>query len=360
MEKQLWSNTEIQKIFKLDKEDKNSQVLFDAMMNDEIPKSQLIKRGNLHVHRWRLDQLPEIGNKFGFLQKPKQQEVICVYTAKGGVLKTTLSYCLARILALNGIKTLIVGLDIQCSITELTLPEMQVDSLDEVSTSMPGLYHFLYEKVPLNEIIKKTSLGTLDIIPETTDLNVLERALRLEKRREYVLQDKLIPHLGAYDVVIFDNSPSWNQLTENALIVSKTVISPAGCDLGTYKTLQTNLGTLREFQEAMRLEWNNFIIVPTLLEKTKLSQQIYQVYQDQYGDTVIPSPIRRAVKGQESLVLKQSPIEYDPSSGLAQDYFGATEKIWNMILGIPETTDKSVPMDQTYISNMEVENGPRI
>lgn len=333
MEKLYWSSTDLHKLFKLDEKIKSRQTLLNAEERGEIPKAERIPRGTTQTRQWRLEQLPQIGAKYGFLKKPQQQKVICVYTAKGGVLKTTLAYTLARILALNGLKTLIIGLDIQCSITDITLPPREIDSLEE-SKYQPhlGLYHHLFEKIPLSEIITTTTLPTLDIIPESPDLNILEKKLRLEPRREYLFKDKLTPKLSEYDVVIFDNGPSWNQLIENALTTSKFVMSPIGCDIGTYQALQTNLTTIFDFKEIMRLEWEKFFLIPTLLEKTKLSQQIYGAYLNQYPEQVIPIPIRRGVKGQEAILLKQSAIEHDPTTPLAQDYFELIRDLWNRML----------------------------
>jgi chromosome partitioning protein len=330
MEKQFWSNADIHRLFKL--KTKSRQTLLNAEERGEIPTAKRVSRGNTLVRQWSLEQLPKIGERFGFLKKTKKQEILCFYTAKGGVLKTTLAYSLARILALNGVKTILIGLDIQCSITDIALPPIAVESLDDVENENFGLYHYLFEKISLKKIIKQTSLPTLFIIPETTDLNVLEKKLRLEPRREYLFKDKLISQLQEYDVVIFDNGPSWNQLIENALTTSSTIISPIGCDIGTYQALQTNLNTLFEFQTAMKLEWANFFLVPTLLEKTKLSQQIYGAYLNQYTDKIISTPIRRAVKGQEAILLRQSAIEHDPTTPLAQDYFELTQELWNRIL----------------------------
>jgi chromosome partitioning protein len=330
MEKQFWSNSDIHRLFKL--KVKSRQTLLNAEERGEIPKAKRVPRGNTLVRQWTLEQLPQIGERFGFLKKPEGQQVLCFYTAKGGVLKTTLAYSLARILALNNIKTLLIGLDIQCSITDIALPPIEVESLDDIANQNFGLYHHLYEKTPLKKIIKSTSLPTLSIIPETTDLNVLEKKLRVEPRREYLFKDKLIPQLQEYDVIIFDNGPSWNQLIENALTTSNTIISPIGCDIGTYQALQTNLNTLFEFQKAMKIEWDNFFLAPTLLEKTKLSQQIYGAYLNQYADKIVSTPIRRGVKGQEAILLRQSAIEHDPTSSLAQDYFELTQELWGRIL----------------------------
>jgi chromosome partitioning protein len=335
MEKLYWTSSNIQKLFLLDKRNKSRQTLLNAEERGEIPKAERVPRGSIQVRQWKLSQLPDIGARYGFLSKPKKQLVICVYTPKGGVLKTTFAYNFGRILALNGIKTLFVGLDIQCSLTDYALPPKQFESLEESEGSQSqrlGLYHLLFEKAPLKDIIKKTSLPTLDVIPETPDLNILEKKLRLESRREYLFKDRLIKHLSEYDVIIFDNGPSWNQLIENALTSSKTIITPIGCDIETYQALQTNLGIVFEFQQTMSLTWDNFCLIPTLLEKTKLSQQIYGAYLNNYGDKVISTPIRRSVLGQESRVLRHSVMEHDPTSSLAQDYFELISDLWNRLL----------------------------
>jgi chromosome partitioning protein len=331
MDKIYWSSSDIHKLYRLDQRVKSRQTLLNAEERGEIPKAQRIARGSTMVRQWTLDQLPEIGSKYGFLHKPSKQKVICIYTAKGGILKTTLSYNIARMLALNGIKTLIIGLDIQCSITDITLPQKPVESLEQSISRPLSLYHFLYEKIPLKSIIQDTTLPTLKIIPEAHDLNMLEKKLRLEPRREYLL-DGLVKQLPEFDVIIFDNSPSWNQLIENALTAASVVISPIGCDIGTYQALQTNLDALEGFRNAMiNLSWESPLLIPTLLEKSKLSQQIYGAYLNNYGDSLIPNPIRRGVKGQEAILLGKSVIEHDPSSPLAQDYYELMQALWERI-----------------------------
>lgn len=332
MEKQFWSNSDIHRLFRLDLKNKSRQTLFNAEERGEIPKANRVARGSTLARQWTLGQLPQIGARFGFLKKPEKQQILCIYTAKGGVLKTTLAYSLARILALNGIKTIVIGLDIQCSITDIALPPADLQSLDDFKNEHFGLYHYFFDNIPLDQIIKHTSLPTLSIIPETTALNVLEKKSRLEPRREYLFKDKLIPKLQEYDVIIFDNGPSWNQLIENALTTANSIISPIGCDIGTFQALQTNLNTLIEFKDVMKLDWDNFFLVPTLLEKTKLSQQIYGSYLNQYADRVLPTPIRRGIKGQEAILLGQSAMEHDSRTPLAQDYFELSQELWNRIL----------------------------
>lgn len=331
MEKK-WTSTEISKLFKLSQKVKSRQTIFNAEEKGDIPKAKRIERGTTKVRIWETKQLPKIGEKFGFLEKPSQQQIISVYTSKGGVLKSTFAHNLGRVLALNGIKVLIIGLDIQLSITEAIIPSIELESLEDYSDQIYGLYHFLYKNVPLSEIIRKTELPTLDYIPETPELNALEKALRHEVRKEYVLHDKVVPELKEYDVVIFDNGPSWSCLIENSLTASKHVISPIGCEINSYRALKQHFDFILSFQKSMHLIWDNILLIPTLLEKSKLSQQIYAAYLTEYPREMLAIPVRRSVKGNEAGLLGISVLEHDSQSPLAQDYYDLFSALWSRVL----------------------------
>lgn len=335
-----WTTADIQKVFRFRERGKNMQPLYHAEERGLIPKAMRVQRGQVSVRVWPPADWPAIGERFGFLGPVIKPEVICVYTAKGGVLKTTTAYTLARILALHGKKVLIVGLDIQCSITDIVMPLPDVESLEDLpSKKRRGLYEFFHEGQKLEDVIQKTDLPTLDIIPENARLNLLDKRMRSETRRESIFSRDLKPLLLSktkglgYDVVIFDNGPSWNLLIENALCAADTVLSPIGCDVGTYQALRTNMEAVSDFALSMELEWDRFLLLPTLLDNTKLSHQIYGAYLQQYSKFMITTPIRRAVKGQEALFCKKTVLEYDSKSPVAADYYEMIKGLWAKITG---------------------------
>ncbi len=332
MEKENWTSADIRAIFRMDERYKSIQTLYNAEERGEIPKAERISRGKIQVRNWKQSQLPAIGSRFGFLPSPNRQLVICKYIQKGGVLKTTTSFNEARVYALNGIKTLIIGLDFECSITDVMLPKSQVMTLEQNHRSL-GLYQFLAENAPINEIIQKTSLPTLDIIPETHDLVVLDKWLNQQKRREYIFKDRLLPLLSEYEVIIFDNGPSWQHLIENSITASNVLMCPLGCNLLAYNASETNLSSIFDFQQEMGIKDQIIVMFPTLLERSGLSQQIYAQYLSKFNSYIIPIPIRVSVKGQEALVCKQSILEYAPTSPLAQEYYELITAIWQKITG---------------------------
>lgn len=331
-----WTTNKIVSYFSRSLKLKNPQGLIQAEKQNIIPVAERISRGNTKVRYWTYAQIPSIGEMYGFLSKPKGQQVITVYSSKGGVLKTTLAHELARTAAINGIKTIIVGLDIQLSITECIKSRTEgVQDNDDLEyyngTLEKGIWHFLFENEKIDNIIKHTEIPTLDYIPETVELNAVEKQLRNMNRREYLFIDKLIPALTDYDLIIFDNSPSWNSLIENSLVAANHVISPFGCDINSYRALSQHLDFTGSYKETMKLNWDSYSLIPTKLKKTKLSQQIYATYITEHPDICIPRPIRDAVVGDEASLLGLSTIEYNINSPLAQDYLDTIIDIYSKI-----------------------------
>jgi chromosome partitioning protein len=341
MENDLYSSNDVQKIFRIGEKYKSPVSLLNAEERGEIPKASRQQRGKIAVRQWTPGQLPEIGRKFGFLKGCREQHIISCFLSKGGVLKSSLLFNFARALALNSVKSegaqqskiLIIGLDLQGTISDYTLPPLQFQSLEEANTiERMGLYELLFEKATISEVMLPTDLPNLFIIPENSALNHLEKRLRFETRKEYFFQDKLMPQLKDFSVICFDNSPNWNALIENSLVCADTVISPIGCELGSYQALKNHTLNIEEFSEAVHVEWDNYFLIPTMLDKSKISQQIYGSYLNQYPENALPTPIRRASAGQESLTLRKSIFEYAPTSALADDYYEAIKTIWDKIL----------------------------
>lgn len=322
-----WTLKDVMIYFDID----SKTTLVNAEEKNFIPASHREQTGSLAKKYWHLSEIPSIGTRYGFLKKPLEQKIITCYAPKGGVLKTTQAFNLARTLALNGIKTLVIGLDFQCSLTSILLPGIyRAEDINDIPP-VAGLYHYLFDKVPLGEVIRPTNIPTLDVIPESSELILCDKKISSEHRREYFFMDKLIPHLTAYDVIIFDNNPGWSKLVENSLVCSKHIVTPFGCDIETFRSVEKNLAAIFEFRETMRLNWETFTLIPTLLETTKISQQIYSSYILNYKEYVTTEPIKRNIIGQEASLKMISVLEHSKNSDLGEQYFRTINEIWNKI-----------------------------
>ncbi len=326
-----WTPNEVIKLYRIEK---TKTSLYRDEANGLIPKALRIKRGKTEIRIWKQKDLPEIGRHYGFLSPPRNTKTISVYTPKGGVLKSTISLNLARMLALNGIKTLVIGLDVQCTVTHNLRKDEEINNLVDIK-DVYGLHEAAKSKEEagclIEDTIQQTDLPTLFYIPESSNLNLLEQRIRDESRRELFIERLIKPIKNRFQVIIFDNSPNWNFLIQNSLAAATDVICPIACDIETFRSLTQNIEMINDFKSKMELAWSSFILIPTKVERTKLSTQIEAQYRTLFPELITASSVRVAAKGQESSLEKLSVIEYDAGSQLADDYYEIVKDIWNRI-----------------------------
>lgn len=325
-----WTTRKVEKIF-------SKRLYSNILQNDEerglVPKAHREQRGKVSARYWTTEQLPELGERYGFMKKPESCQVACVYTAKGGVLKTTFAFNLARTAALNGIKTLVIGLDVQCSITDLLSKNLdQYDSIDDVK-SPPGLYSVVKGENKLKDVIQVSDLPTLHYLPENPNISLLEHEFSSRDNKIDNLKRFITPLKKDYEFIIFDCSPSWSVVIKNALLFSDHIISPLGCDVGSYRSVSQNIQRIAGFRDENDLTWKSFNMIPTLRENSKISAQIEAQYRSEYGDFCSNNSIKRTVVGQESALKFKTVFEDSPTSQLSGNYYDLINEIWAAIKG---------------------------
>jgi chromosome partitioning protein len=264
-----------------------------------IPKAKRAMRGKSAYRVWETSDLPAIGQALGYMTAPSETKVVSIFSLKGGTGKSTLTFQLARTLALHSIRTLVIGLDAQESVSQTLNRTMRASRKDDPN----GLYQFLTRESKLEDCIVGTDLPTLHYIPETVVAS------------------------GKYDVIIFDCNPAWTDLVTGALACSHILASPLGCDVNSLKASKIFINLLNDFRTDMRHEFERFFIVPTLAENNKLSQQILARYRLDYDEICTVTAIRRAIAVQEANVLGKSLMETAPTTPAYQDLIGVFREI---------------------------------
>lgn len=311
-------------IFRIEKS--KQSILHDEEVGN-LPKAKRVLRGSVRMRVWDENDLPLIGKRYSFLELKSTPTIISVYSPKGGVIKSTLSFNIARMLALNCIKVLVIGLEVtQKTITknvEITTSDI-ITSIEEAnSIEEYGLWDMVKNKTGIEKIIKNSTLPTLDYIPETSTLGLLDDYIEKLNKREYFFSKLLEPLIEKYDVIIFDNS-SWGRslLVKNSLCIATHVICPFACELESFRSVVEGVGAINNFKRDMGLTWKSFKIVPTLRDNTLLSSQIEAFYRSTFGNAVTSSTIHRYKSAaEESGVEKVSVIESSNKSPLANDYY---------------------------------------
>ena len=237
-------------------------------------------------------------------------EVIAFANQKGGVAKTTTTLNLAVAFAESGYRVLCIDLDPQGNLTM----SQGIDP-DKVEKS---LYDVLVNDMPISEIIVKREI---DIAVASIDLAGAEIAMSTKIGRERSLEKALKEVAGDYDFVCIDTPPSLGLLTINALTAANKVIVPVQCEYLSMRGLVQLQNTLRMIQENLNPDVHIEGILPTMLDtRTIHAKEAVEILEENFGDLVFESRIRKAIKFAEAPVKGASVLKYDSESSAASYY----------------------------------------
>ncbi len=240
----------------------------------------------------------------------KHADVIAFANQKGGVAKTTTTLNLAVAFAESGYRVLCVDLDPQGNLTM----SQGIDP-DKVEKS---LYDVLVNDMPISEIIVKREI---DIAVASIDLAGAEIAMSTKIGRERSLEKALKEVSADYDFVCMDTPPSLGLLTINALTAANKVIVPVQCEYLSMRGLVQLQNTLKMIQENLNPDVVIEGILPTMFDaRTVHAKEAVEILEENFGDLVFKSRIRKAVKFAEAPVKGASVLKYDSGSSAANYY----------------------------------------
>jgi chromosome partitioning protein len=236
--------------------------------------------------------------------------VISFANQKGGVAKTTTTLNLGVALSEQSLKVLLVDLDPQGNLTM-----SQGLNPDTIERSM---FDVLVHRLPIEEVIHHTEV---DLAVSSIDLAGAELALSSMIGRERALEKALAPVKERYDYVLIDTPPSLGLLTINALVASNGVIVPVQCEYLSLRGLVQLENTLSMIRENLNPDVGIEGILPTMYDKRTLhSREAVEILQENFGDLVFDTKIRKTVRYAEAPVKGTSVLKYDPSGNAAQAY----------------------------------------
>jgi chromosome partitioning protein len=245
--------------------------------------------------------------------KPKNKgpaRVIAFANQKGGVAKTTTALNLAVAFKESGHRVLAVDMDPQGNLTM----SQGVDP-DKVEKSM---FDVLVHRTPISEVIVEREI---DVAVASIDLAGAEIAMSTQIGRERALQKALDEVLDDYDFVCIDTPPSLGLLTVNALTAANKVIVPVQCEYLSMRGLVQLQNTLQMIRENLNPGVEIEGILPTMLDsRTVHAKEAVEILEENFGELVFKSRIRKAIKFAEAPVRGTSVLKYDPKGPAASAY----------------------------------------
>ncbi|HHQ0221341.1 TPA: ParA family protein [Listeria innocua] len=247
-------------------------------------------------------------------------KVIALANQKGGVGKTTSSVNLSSSLAFLGKKVLLVDIDPQGNASSgVGVNKGEIEHC---------IYDVLVDDVAIQDVLHKTDLDNLNVIPATIQLAGAEVELVPAISREIRLKKAIDSIRDDYDYVIIDCPPSLGLLTLNALTAADSVLIPVQCEYYALEGLSQLLNTIRIVQKHLNEDLQIEGVLLTMLDaRTNLGIQVIEEVKKYFQNKVFNTIIPRNVRLSEAPSHGKPILLYDAKSKGAEVYLELAKEV---------------------------------
>jgi chromosome partitioning protein len=256
---------------------------------------------------------------------PRSARIVALANQKGGVGKTTTAINLGTGLAEQGQEVLLVDFDPQggCAIG-LGIEPSGLDL---------SVYNALLDRsCEVEDVIQKTRIPRIDLLPSNIDLAAAELMLVQEVAREQSLLRVLAPLRVNYDFILIDCPPSLGLLTINALTAADGVIVPLECEYYALRGMALLMDSIDRVRERLNPRLQVDGILATMYDgRTLHSKEVLQRVKEAFGRRLFETIIRKTIRFAEAPVVGEPILTYAPDSPGADAYRQLAQEVMDRV-----------------------------
>ncbi|OJU79657.1 MAG: chromosome partitioning protein ParA [Chlamydia sp. 32-24] len=237
--------------------------------------------------------------------------IITISNQKGGSAKTSVTVNLAAALVENNKKVLVIDLD----------PQGSCSSWLKCQNDGKGLFNVFTENTSIYDIVVKSRIDGLCVIPASPWLIGADKTLATEAGAELILKNHLIRLPKEWDFCLIDTPPALGLLSLNALSAAHEVLIPVETRIMALQGLMQLTKTIQTVRDRLNPTLDILGVLPCRVDKrTRLSLDVIKELKKRLGEKLLPIYIRESVKIAECPSFAEPITIYDPKGAGAEDF----------------------------------------
>tara|TARA_B100000941_G_scaffold232629_1_gene175109 strand:- start:148 stop:921 length:774 start_codon:yes stop_codon:yes gene_type:complete len=248
-------------------------------------------------------------------------KIYSIINQKGGVGKTTTTINLGTAMAACGANVLLIDMDPQGNLT--TGMGIKKDERTK------GVYDVLMNGLTAKNVLKKTEIKNLDLMPSSDELLGIDIQLSNDNGRVMRLKNAL-KDINFYDYILIDCPPSLSLLTINALVASNGALVPLQAEFYALEGLSQILKTIDDIKNSVNHSLNLEGVIITMFDgRNNLSNQVEEDVRSYLGADVYNTIIPRNIKLSEAPSHGLPALIYDYKCSGSMAYIDLAREVLN-------------------------------